>query len=129
MRSIVIVDDEYIAVEGIKAIIERENMEYQVIGCAYDGEEGACLIEQLTPEIVITDIRMPGKNGLQMIENLEKRGIQSEYIVISGFQEFEYARTALNLGVISYIDKPITISSVKEALCAAEQNYFKKGGT
>lgn len=120
MYRVVIVDDEYIVVEGIKAIIARENMEFEVVGCAYDGQEGTEVILREMPDLVITDIRMPGKTGLQMIEDLSGQ-METEYIIISGYQEFEYARKALQLGVRGYIDKPITIDSVKDVLEQTKQ--------
>lgn len=120
MYRVVIVDDEYIVVEGIKTIIARENMEFEVVGCAYDGQEGTKVILREMPDLVIADIRMPGKTGLQMIEDLSSQ-METEYIIISGYQEFEYARKALQLGVRGYIDKPITIDSVKDVLERTKQ--------
>lgn len=131
MYKVVIVDDEYIVVEGIKAIIERENIGCEVVGCAYNGQEGMDVIKTLQPDIVITDIRMPGKTGLQMIEELVGQ-TDVEFVIISGYQEFEYARKAMEFGVRSYIDKPITIESVKNALLQVKsvleikKDYYKE---
>lgn len=125
MYRVVIVDDEYIVVEGIKTIIGRENMNFEVIGCAYNGVEGKELIEKENPDVVISDIRMPGKTGLEMIEELTGK-VKAQFIIISGYQEFEYARKALQLGVKAYIDKPITVNGVKESLKDVEEILDQK---
>jgi len=122
---IVIVDDEYIVSEGIKTIIEREGLNYKVVGCACNGMEGVEVIRRERPDIVLTDIRMPGKSGLQMIEDLKEED-EIEFVVISGHQEFEYARTALKLGVRAYIDKPLTIQGICEVLEKMEVSLNEK---
>ena len=68
MKRVVIVDDEYIVVNGIKAMIAREKMDFEVVGFAYDGIEGLRVILEEKPDLVITDIRMPGMDGLSLIE-------------------------------------------------------------
>lgn len=125
MYKLVIVDDEYIVVEGIKTIIEREKLDFEVVGCAYDGISGLELIRSIKPDVIMSDIRMPGKTGLQMLEDL-KDDCDAEVILISGYQEFEYARKALQLGVKAYIDKPLTIKSVREALLSVSQSLEEK---
>lgn len=116
MHRLVVIDDEYIVVEGIKAIIKREKMECEVVGFAYDGISALTVIREQKPDIVITDIRIPGLDGLSLIEEAKEFLPDTSFIVISGYTEFEYARKALSLGVRSYIDKPVTIEKVKEAI-------------
>lgn len=116
MYRIVVIDDEYIVVEGIKAMIKRAGLDYEVVGAAYDGISGLEVIREKKPDIVITDIRIPGMDGLSLIEELKEYLAETIFIVISGYMEFEYARRALSLGVRGYIDKPITIEKIKEIL-------------
>lgn len=116
MHRLVVIDDEYIVVEGIKAIIQREKLNCEVVGFAYDGIKGLEVIREERPDIVITDIRIPGLDGLSLIEEAREFLPDTSFIVISGYTEFEYARKALSLGVRSYIDKPVTIQKVKEAI-------------
>lgn len=116
MHRLVIIDDEYIVVEGIKAIIQREKLNCEVVGFAYDGIHALEVIRETEPDIVITDIRIPGLDGLSLIEEAKDFLPETSFIVISGYTEFEYARRALSLGVGSYIDKPVTIEKVKEAI-------------
>ncbi|HJB28894.1 MAG TPA: response regulator, partial [Candidatus Blautia faecavium] len=120
MRKVVIVDDEYIVVKGIQAMIAREKMDFQVVGHALNGIDGLSLILEQKPDLVISDIRMPGMDGLSLIEAAREECPDTVFVVISGYQEFEYARKALSLGVKGYIDKPITISKVRDTLEMAE---------
>lgn len=116
MHRLVVIDDEYIVVEGIKAIIQREKLNCEVVGFAYDGIEALEVIRRERPDIVITDIRIPGLDGLSLIEAAKEFLPETSFIVISGYTEFEYARRALTLGVKSYIDKPVTIEKVTEVI-------------
>lgn len=121
MRSVVVVDDEFIVVEGIKAIINREKMLYDIVGFAYDGIKALEIILDKKPDIVITDIRIPGIDGLSLIETVKESLMGTVFIVISGYTDFEYARRALMLGVKGYIDKPITIEKLTSTLKRIEE--------
>ena len=115
MIKIVVIDDEFMVVEGIRALIAREP-ECEVTGWAYDGISGLDVIRENMPDIVITDIRIPGIDGLSLIEAAQDFCPDTAFIVISGYMEFEYARRALSLGVKGYIDKPISRSKLNEVL-------------
>ena len=125
MYRLVVIDDEYIVVEGIKAMIARKKMNYEVVGCAYDGIHALEVIQDTKPDLVITDIRIPGLDGLSMIEQAKEFCEDTAFIVISGYMEFEYARKALQLGVMGYIDKPISIDKLNEALERVEKECFQ----
>lgn len=121
MKSVIIVDDEYIVVEGIRAMIARNGMDFEVVGHAYDGISGLKLVADKKPDLVITDIKMPGMDGLALVEAAKKKTPDTIFIVLSGYQEFEYARRALSLGIKGYIDKPITMEKVKQTLIMVEK--------
>lgn len=121
MKKIVVIDDEFIVIEGIKAMIKKMDMPYEVVGFAYDGIRGLEVIEACQPDIVITDIRIPGVDGLALIESAKVFSSTIIFIVISGYQEFEYARTAISLGVKAYIDKPITKQKLSDVLERVEK--------
>ena len=108
MHRLVVIDDEYIVVEGIKALISRLKLDYEVAGAAYDGIHGLELVQREKPDVVITDIRIPGMDGLSLIETAKESCPDTAFVVISGYSEFVYAQRALSLGVRDYIDKPIT---------------------
>lgn len=121
MRKVVLIDDEAIVIKGIQAMIARENMDFQVVDSAMDGIDGLAKVLRHRPELVISDIRMPGMDGLSLIETAREECPDTVFFVISGYQEFEYARKALSLGVRGYIDKPVTISKVRETLEMTEE--------
>src|SRR5699024_262980 len=78
------------------------------------------------PDVVITDIRIPKLDGLSLIEEAKEFLPNTYFIVISGFKEFEYAKRALSMGVVSYIEKPVTIEDIKEAISWIEKEELKK---
>lgn len=116
MIKAVLIDDEYIVVEGLKAIVNWSEFGIEVVGSASDGVSGLELIEKEKPDIVFTDITMPRMNGLALIEKAKKVIPNGVFIIFSGYNEFEYARKAISLGVIDYLDKPVTIDKVEETL-------------
>lgn len=116
MIKAVLIDDEYIVVEGLKSIINWNELGVEVIGTAADGISGLELIENEKPDIIFTDITMPRMNGLTLIEKAKKVVPDAVFIIFSGYNEFEYARKAISLGVIDYLDKPVTINKVEDTL-------------
>ncbi len=129
MIRLAVFDDEFVVVEGVKAILKKMNLNYEVVGVAYDGISALDVIKQVQPDVIMTDIRMPGMDGLQMIKRAKKIVPDAVFIVISGFQEFEYARTALDLGVVGYIDKPITKDKINSILTKVENQIQEEKNT
>ena len=125
MYRLIVIDDEYIVVEGIKAMIGRQKLDYEVVGWAYDGIHGLDIIGKYKPDLVITDIRIPGMGGLSMIEAAKEVCPDTAFVVISGYTEFEYAQKALRLGVMGYIDKPISMEKLNAVLETVEKNCFQ----
>ncbi len=127
--KMILVDDEKAIVEGLKFMINRYIPECEVVGVAYNGADGVRLIQKLKPDLVITDIRMPQVDGLDMIKTLKDKGSRTKFILLSGYAEFEYARKALQLGVQSYINKPVEEdelqSSVSQAMAAIHSEKAK----
>lgn len=121
MYQLVVIDDEYMVVEGIKAMLPRISLDYEVTGWAYDGIAGLQVIQEKKPDIVITDIRIPGLDGLSLVEAAKEFCPNTTFLIISGYTEFEYARRALALGVRGYIDKPISIQKLKDVLERVEK--------
>lgn len=116
MKKIVIVEDEFRTRQGLGHLINKVDLGCRVIGDAENGYEGLKMIRDLEPDIVITDIRMPKMDGLEMIEKVKAMGIGCVFVILSGYADFEYARQGLRLGVKEYLLKPATISDVKELL-------------
>ncbi|GLX66326.1 response regulator [Paenibacillus glycanilyticus] len=115
--KVILVDDEKVIVDGLKKIIERYIPECEVIGVAYNGLEGYKLIQKRKPDIVITDIRMPQADGLDMINMLIDADCQTKFILLSGYADFEYARKGMQLGVKFYLNKPVEELELRDCVC------------
>ena len=113
---ILIVEDEDRTRLGLKKLIGSIDVSCQVIGTARDGREGKKLIEQLKPDLVITDIKMPYMNGIEMIEYFRKENSPCLFILLTGHADFEYAQKAIKLHVTDYLLKPLTKKDVKDLL-------------
>ncbi len=116
MVKIIIVEDEYRIRTGLGNLIEKVNASCKVIAEAENGYEGLKLIQNLEPDIVITDISMPKFDGLQMIEKANELGLSCKFVILSGYANFEYAQKGIHLGVKEYLLKPVTITNVRELL-------------
>ncbi|WP_027091356.1 response regulator [Cohnella thermotolerans] len=108
MYKALLVDDEPFAIDALKLFVDWEAHGFEICGACEDGEEALEAIGRLGPDVVVTDIRMPAVDGLQLIELAQSRyGRRVHFVVLSGYGEFEYARSALRQGVAHYLLKPI----------------------
>ncbi|MCR2803757.1 response regulator [Paenibacillus soyae] len=111
-----LVDDEILIREMVKECVPWEKEGFQFVGDAPDGEIALQLIEQLQPDILITDIKMPFMDGLELSSIVRKRMPDIKIVILSGHGDFEYARSALRLGVEEYGLKPVSAASMLELL-------------
>lgn len=116
MVDIVICDDEVILRNGLKSWVEKSGLPVRVSGTAGNGIQALELIAKQKPFIALMDINMPGMAGLDVIEETQKRGIDTRFIIISGHDEFQYARRACRLNVVDYLLKPIDREELVELL-------------
>lgn len=107
MLKVIIADDEIWVCKLIEKLVKWEEVEMELVGTATDGIEAYKLIEDKNPDIVITDIRMPGMDGVSLVSKAREMNYKCSFIIISGYKDFEYAQKALKLGVEDYILKPI----------------------
>lgn len=128
MKKLVVIDDEYIVVEGIRAIINKLNLDVDIVGSATDGVSGLEVIRETRPDVVITDIRMPALDGLSMIETVKEEFPEVYFVIISGYTDFAYAKRAIQLGVVGYIDKPITIEKIQDVFDSVDKKEIRKQG-
>lgn len=122
MYTVFIVDDESKVINGLIKRIQWDRLDACVIGYAQNGKEAEEKILELKPNIVITDIFMPGQTGLQLMENLKSK-CDAVYIIFSAYSEFEYAREAMQMDVVDYLIKPMNISEIEETIKKASQKY------
>lgn len=126
MLEMVIVEDEDILREGLVSYVDWEKLGYRVVGAAADGIEGLQVIQKTHPDVVLTDIRMPHMDGIEMIEKLREGKEDISIVIISGYEDFEYARNALKLGVKEYILKPLNIKQLEQTMTKLYQVHMEK---
>lgn len=129
MYKVFIVDDENIIVEGLTRIVPWERYGCEVIGSANDGTAGALAIRQYAPDILFTDIRMPGQDGLTMLAALKSEFPDMQVTVLTGYRDFSYAQQAIKLGVVRFLLKPSKMDELEEALDAMVKNHQRMGRT
>lgn len=116
MFTVITIDDEPLVKKTLRVLIESYAEEtFRVVGEAEDGKEGLGLIEELAPDLIVTDLNMPVMNGLELIERLHGRG-GADIAVLSGYDDFDFAQAALRYGVIDYVLKPIRPEAVRQLL-------------
>lgn len=116
MISVFLVEDEIVMREGIRSNINWSAEGYKFVGEAGDGELAYPMIRDLKPDIVITDIRMPFMDGLELSRLIKKELPSTRIIILSGYDDFQYAREAISIGVTDYLLKPISGAQLLEAI-------------
>ena len=116
MYKLLLADDEAQVRERLARSLSKMDIPIEVVGAAGDGQEALNLAKTEKPDILITDIAMPIVNGLEVIRRLREQGIQTKNIIISGYDEFDYARTAITLGVTDYLLKPFLPGEMRDVL-------------
>lgn len=126
MYKVVIIDDEPIIVEGLSRSIPWEKWDCKVVATANDGMEGQEVIRQEKPNIIISDISMPGLDGLTMVAGLKSEFEDMEISILTGFRDFDYAQQAIRLGVTRFLLKPSNMDELEEAVETMANNLKKK---
>lgn len=106
MYRLLIVDDETQIREGLKRMLNWNEYGIEVCAEAGNGEQALALIEELEPHIVLTDIKMPVMNGLELLFELKKRDLDTKAVVLSGYEDFSLVRKAMKYGAVDYLLKP-----------------------
>ena len=97
MDRVVVVEDETMARKGIILTIDWSALDCVIVGEAANGEEGAELVKRLSPDLVVTDVKMPRMDGVEMITKLRAEGCQARFIILTAYSDFKYAQSALRL--------------------------------
>ncbi len=115
--KVLLVDDEPMAIEVLKYVVDWEKQGFCICGTCRNGKEGIELINKYSPDVVITDIKMPLMDGLDLIRYAHENGNDRiQFVVVSGYGEFEYAKRAMQQGVRYYLQKPIVEEEVSEVI-------------
>ncbi|MBS6647096.1 MAG: response regulator [Clostridiaceae bacterium] len=128
MYKIIIADDERIVLQGISNTIPWEECGVKLAATAENGRELVELSLKYQPDIILTDIRMPEFDGLKAVEQLKKLLPDCEFLIITAYEEFEYAKKAIELGVAGYIVKPVMKSEVMEQVARIRARLDKIRG-
>lgn len=116
LRKVFLVEDETVIREGLRDRIPWDQFGYRFVGEAADGEMALPLIRKTKPDVLITDIKMPFMDGLSLSKIVSKEFPRMKIIIISGYDDFEYARQAIEVGVDQYLLKPVTRMKLKNVL-------------
>ena len=108
MLKVILIDDEIVILQGLKKLIDWSKLELEIVGEAMDGLEGLSLIEEVRPDIVISDITMPNLNGIEMLKAINEKNYDLKTLFLSGYQEFIYVQEAIRYGAVDYLLKPVT---------------------
>ena len=135
MYKVFLVEDEIVVRDGLKTIVPWQQYGFVLVGDAPDGEAALPQIRQTQPDILITDIRMPFLDGLSLARIVRAEMPNLRIIIVSGYDDFEYARKAIEVGVEQYLLKPITkaalikvLSELREKMDAEQEQavYYEK---
>ena len=116
MYKVVLIDDESIITEGLQKVVDWSACGCQVAAVAQDAASGVEAIRKYRPDILFTDIKMPGDDGLTMLAGLKGQFPRMQIAVLTGYRDFEYARRAIGLGVSRFLLKPSKMDELNEAL-------------
>lgn len=122
LYRIILVDDEEEVRKGIIRKIDWETLGFQVVGDAENGQDALEKIEQLEPDVVMTDIRMPYMDGLTLTSWIRQKYPSVKVLIFSGFDDFEYAQQAIKLNVTEYILKPVNVEELTQILNRVREN-------
>lgn len=115
--KVLLIDDEPSALEGLLLWIDWQALGFEVCGTCSNGKEGLELMKQLEPDLVITDVNMPLMNGLEMVAAWQQtKSKKIKFAILSGYSEFEYAKTAIHYGINHYLVKPVFPEEATEEL-------------
>lgn len=126
MYQLVIADDEQNVLDGIADTIAWTEYGIEVVGKARDGMELVSIAVEKQADIILTDIRMPEMDGLEAIKELHEKLPDAEFVVITAFQEFEYAKKSIELGVTGFITKPVLKMEVIEQIVQAKDKLIER---
>lgn len=107
MLRVVLADDENKVILLMQKLIDWNTLGYEIVGTANDGLRALELVREKQPDLLITDVRMPGCDGIELIQRAKALQPRLHFIVVSGYRKFEYAQNALKYGVEDYLLKPL----------------------
>ena len=126
MYSIMIVEDEYLVRQGIASLVDYEQFGMQVIAQAENGIEAWQKFQENPADILLTDINMPQMNGIELAKLVRDQAPKCHIVFLTGYDDFDYARTAIKLGADDYLLKPFSKDDVEEMLAKVQTKLDKE---
>ena len=120
--TVIVAEDEELLLTNLVQKIQKADPDFLVAGTAQTGDQALALVEKLSPDLVITDIRMPVMDGITLLTKVREQFPFTKFIITSGFSDFEYAKKAITLKVSDYL-KPVDSEELKEALSKIKQEF------
>lgn len=121
--KVMIVDDEVTIVEGFLRLFDWESNDFSIVGVEYDGLSAINLAREKHPDIVIIDINMPIKSGLEVVRTISEEMKHTAFIIVSGYNEYNYMREALQLQVTDYLLKPVKFDELAKVLDRVRMHF------
>ena len=128
MPWVLIADDEAWIILGLKKLLEKSGFETEVVGTADNGVAALEEIRRLQPDVIFSDIRMPGLTGLELLREIPEAAPDAKLIIISGYAEFAYAREAVQYHAFDYLLKPVKLEELQRVLESVADNLKEKSG-
>lgn len=126
MYRVFMCDDEMWILLSLKNLIDWQEEGFFICGEATDGIKAWERIRNLKPDLIFSDIRMPGMDGIELVKKVREEGIQAEIIIISGYSEFQYAKAAMQYGCSDYLLKPIDEEELLDCIRRVRQRLAEK---
>lgn len=126
MLKIMIIDDEFYFREALKVSIPWKELDFEICGEAKNGKDALEKVADLNPDIMIVDINMPIIDGLEFIQSVKEKGLESKFIILTGHSEFNYAKQAVQLGVNNYILKPVNEEELISSLIEIKEIIMRE---
>lgn len=120
MYKMLLVDDEYLVRKGISETIDWNSYDIEIVATAVNGQDGLEKVETYHPDIIVSDIKMPVLDGMGLVSTLYDKNYDGIIIMLSGYNEFEYAKTTLEKGVFKYLLKPIDNDELVSVVVSAK---------
>lgn len=124
MYRVMIIDDEPVVRAGLKLLIPWSDYNFKICAEGVDGKDGLKKVLEYSPDLVLVDVKMSGMTGIELIREAKKQNFEGKFIILTGYSDFEFAKSAISLGVRAYLLKPIDedelLENVKEVLAELE---------
>lgn len=122
LLRMMLVDDESLILRGLKETYDWQSMGFEIVGTALDGDIALELLDEVKPDIIMTDISMKRMSGLELMEEVRRLRPDVEFMVLSAYRDFEYAQTAIRNGALQYLIKPLD----DEELASTMEEVYRK---